>query len=152
MIGTLITNFISPLPLPSQMRQSEVESPIIIFLFKGSPSVRDTRGWAAALVWTVSNLILAAKSRNYAGTDKSRKDLCQQPRLTFEDAVCLAQRVASYRSEDDPHRGKIFQKSSRFPCPMPAAGKYMLSESLLCYSANQQELNAVSSWKTMSQD
>lgn len=36
MIGTLVTDFISPLPYPGQLRQSEAETLILTFLFKGS--------------------------------------------------------------------------------------------------------------------
>lgn len=60
--------------------------------------------------------------------------IAQQTRLTFEDAACHAWRVASHKLEDDPYEAKIFQKSSLFPCPVPAAdkGKCMLFESTLC--------------------
>lgn len=63
---------------PCKFRESEVERPILIFLFKHC-SWSEIRVWAVALAWAVSSFLLAAKFGKYTGIDKSRKDLSRGP-------------------------------------------------------------------------
>lgn len=59
--------------------------------------------------------------------------------------------MASYTSENDPH-GQNFPEDLSLPlchASCPQKSKCKMSGLLLCSSANQQDLSAISSWKMM---
>lgn len=68
MTSTLIANLVFSPPFPAN---SDSLDPFSSF-FHPLQLVKDKRVWAVALVWVVSNSLLAAKFRNYAGIDKTR--------------------------------------------------------------------------------